>query len=160
MNVHDSEKLAGILEREGYSKADAPEQADVILLNTCSIREKAAEKVFSELGRLRRLKLAKPDLVLGVCGCVAQQAGEAVFERAPYVDFVIGPRATGTLVEALRGIDMEVRSGEMLAIIGGLLFTVAAVGGFASLRLARQGQLGGLNNVVREDRSRQDAIPS
>jgi tRNA-2-methylthio-N6-dimethylallyladenosine synthase len=105
MNVHDSEKLAGIMEREGYSKADAPEQADVILLNTCSIREKAAEKVFSELGRLRRLKLAKPDLVLGVCGCVAQQEGEAVFERAPYVDFVIGPRATGTLVEALRGVD-------------------------------------------------------
>jgi len=104
MNVHDSEKLAGIMEREGYSKADAPEQADVILLNTCSIREKAAEKVFSELGRLRRLKLANPDLILGVCGCVAQQEGEAIFSRAPYVDFVIGPRATGTLVETLRGI--------------------------------------------------------
>jgi len=105
MNVHDSEKLAGILESQGYTRADTPQQADVILLNTCSIREKAAEKVFSELGRLRRLKLSKPDLVLGVCGCVAQQEGEAIFERAPYVDFVIGPRATGTLVETLRGIN-------------------------------------------------------
>ena len=98
MNVHDSEKLAGILESQGYARAEAPEKADVILLNTCSIREKAAEKVFSELGRLRRLKLANPDLILGVCGCVAQQEGEAIFSRAPYVDFVIGPRATGSNV--------------------------------------------------------------
>ena len=104
MNVHDSEKLAGILESQGYLRANAPEQADLILLNTCSIREKAAEKVFSELGRLRRLKLANPGLVLGVCGCVAQQEGAAVFDRAPYVDFVIGPRATGTLVELLQRI--------------------------------------------------------
>ena len=68
-----------------------------ILLNTCSIREKAAEKVFSELGRLRPLKEAQPEMVLGVCGCVAQQEGERIFARAPFVDLVVGTRATGTL---------------------------------------------------------------
>ena len=97
MNVHDSEKLAGILEHEGYVKASSVSGADVILLNTCSIREKAAEKVFSELGRLRPLKRVHPDLILGVCGCVAQQQGREVFARAPVVDFVIGPRAIGSL---------------------------------------------------------------
>ena len=101
MNVHDSEKLAGILEAQGYRRARGVEQADVVLLNTCSIREKAAEKVFSELGRLALLKEARPGLRLGVCGCVAQQEGERIFERAPYVDFVIGPRATGSLPGAL-----------------------------------------------------------
>jgi tRNA-2-methylthio-N6-dimethylallyladenosine synthase len=99
MNVHDSEKLAGSLERHGYRAAGTVHDADVILLNTCSIREKAAEKVFGELGRLRTLKDRKPGLLLGVCGCVAQQEGEAIFRRAPYVDFVIGPRATGSLPE-------------------------------------------------------------
>jgi tRNA-2-methylthio-N6-dimethylallyladenosine synthase len=102
MNVHDSEKLAGSLEHEGYLPARGPAEADVILLNTCSIREKAAEKVFAELGRLRQLKRAKPGLVLGLCGCVAQQEGEGIYRRAPYVDFVIGPRATGALPEILR----------------------------------------------------------
>jgi tRNA-2-methylthio-N6-dimethylallyladenosine synthase len=101
MNVHDSEKLVGVLESEGYRKASGASDADVILLNTCSIREKAAEKVFAELGRLKPLKDANPNLVLGVCGCVAQQEGEAVFRRAPYVDFVVGPRATGTLAGTL-----------------------------------------------------------
>ena len=105
MNVHDSEKLAGSLERQGYTRADGPDDADVILLNTCSIREKASEKVFSELGRLRKLKRANPDLILGVCGCVGQQEGEEIFRRAPYVDLVLGPRATrslGTLLERVQ----------------------------------------------------------
>ena len=97
MNVHDSEKLAGALEREGYVRAEGRADADVILLNTCSIREKAAEKVFGELGRLRHLKQRNRGLVIGVCGCVAQQEGERIFARAPYVDLVIGPRATGSL---------------------------------------------------------------
>lgn len=97
MNVHDSEKLAGSLEKEGYARAPTPEQADVILLNTCSIREKAAEKVFSELGRIKKLKRRNPGMVVGVCGCVAQQEGERIFERAPHVDLVIGPRATRSL---------------------------------------------------------------
>ena len=102
MNVHDSEKLAGSLEREGYTKANDPDDADVILLNTCSIREKAEEKVFAELGGLRRLKQHNPRLVLGVCGCVAQQEGDRIYRRAPYVDFVIGTRATSSLPEIVR----------------------------------------------------------
>ncbi len=101
MNVHDSEKLASALEEQGYRPATDSEDADVILLNTCAIREKAAEKVFSELGRLRPLKRRNPDLVVGVCGCVAQQEGARIYERAPHVDIVIGPRATGTLSQAI-----------------------------------------------------------
>ena len=104
MNVHDSEKLAGILEREGYSRAESVGDAGVILLNTCSIREKAAEKVFSELGRLQIMKRTRPDLILGVCGCVAQQEGEQIFRRAPYVDFVLGPRATASLPKILANL--------------------------------------------------------
>ena len=121
MNVLDSDKLAGALEREGYERADGAGEADLILLNTCSIREKAAEKMFSELGRFRRLKQRNPRLLLGVCGCVAQQEGERIFQRAPYVDFVLGPRATGSLPEILarfragdagvrRTVDVEYRS--------------------------------------------------
>jgi tRNA-2-methylthio-N6-dimethylallyladenosine synthase len=121
MNVLDSDKLAGALEQQGYRRADQVAEADVILLNTCSIREKAAEKVFDHLGRLRRLKRSNPHLLLGVCGCVAQQEGEQIFSRAPYVDFVLGPRATGSLPEILarhragdrgvrRIVDIEYRS--------------------------------------------------
>lgn len=101
MNVHDSEKLAGALELAGYTRAAVASDADVILLNTCSIREKAAEKVFSELGRIRPLKSANPELLIGVCGCVAQQEGRAIFARAPYVDFVIGPRSVRSLAETV-----------------------------------------------------------
>ena len=97
MNVHDSEKIAGTLDRQGYLPAETVEKADIVLLNTCSIREKAEEKMFSELGRLRAIKEANPALVLGVCGCVAQQEGSKIFDRAPYVDIVIGTRATGSL---------------------------------------------------------------
>ena len=107
MNVHDSEKLAGLLEREGYVRAVDASDADVIVLNTCSIREKAAEKVFGRLGRLRRWKRRRPGLRIGVCGCVAQQEGERIFSRAPYVDFVIGPRAIGSLPGILAGLERE-----------------------------------------------------
>jgi tRNA-2-methylthio-N6-dimethylallyladenosine synthase len=112
MNLLDADKMAGALERNGYLRAGSAATADVILLNTCSIREKAKEKVFSELGRLKPLKDARPDVVLGVCGCVAQQEGAEIFSRAPYVDFVIGPRATGTLpilVDRLRAGDESAR---------------------------------------------------
>jgi tRNA-2-methylthio-N6-dimethylallyladenosine synthase len=112
MNVHDSEKLAGALESIGYRKAAGRHDADVILFNTCSIREKAAEKVFSEVGRLRPLKRKNPRLIIGLCGCVAQQEGEAIFSRAPIIDFVIGPRATASLprtLERLRAGDPSAR---------------------------------------------------
>jgi len=109
MNVHDSEKLAGTLHAEGMAPAAGPEDADVVLLNTCSIREKAAEKVFGELGRLKPLKDRRPGMVLGVCGCVAQQEGARILERAPYVDLVLGPRATGALADHLRADDRSPR---------------------------------------------------
>src|SRR3569832_752021 len=93
MNEYDSDKMADVLNAaEGFVKTDTPEDADVILFNTCSVREKAQEKVFSDLGRIRELKAARPDLVIGVGGCVASQEGAAIVRRAPYVDIVIGPQ--------------------------------------------------------------------
>jgi len=102
MNEYDSDKIADVLHAaEGLIKTDTPEDADVILLNTCSVREKAQEKVFSDLGRLRELKRDKPDLVIGVGGCVASQEGEAIVKRAPYVDLVFGPQTLHRLPEML-----------------------------------------------------------
>lgn len=102
MNEYDSDKMADVLHAaEGLIKTDTPEEADVILLNTCSVREKAQEKVFSDLGRLRELKRYKPDLVIGVGGCVASQEGEAIVKRAPYVDLVFGPQTLHRLPEML-----------------------------------------------------------
>lgn len=93
MNEYDSIKMVDVLAAEGdYERVRTPEEADVILLNTCSIREKAQEKVFSELGRWRALKDDHPDLLIGVGGCVASQEGAAIVERAPYVDMVFGPQ--------------------------------------------------------------------
>lgn len=112
MNTLDADKMSGALERHGYVRVNTADCADVVVLNTCSIREKAKEKVFSELGRLKPLKQSRPDLVLGVCGCVAQQEGEEIFSRAPFVDFVVGTRATGSLpllVDRLRAGDESAR---------------------------------------------------
>ncbi|MGA7964745.1 MAG: tRNA (N6-isopentenyl adenosine(37)-C2)-methylthiotransferase MiaB [Gammaproteobacteria bacterium] len=93
MNEYDSDKMFDVLASEaGYGRAASAEEADLILLNTCSIREKAQEKVFSQLGRWRELKDGKPDLVIGVGGCVASQEGAALAERAPIVDLVFGPQ--------------------------------------------------------------------
>ena len=93
MNEYDSHRMADLLgDSHGYELTDDPEQADVLLMNTCSIREKAQEKVFSELGRWRILKQNKPDLVIGVGGCVASQEGDTIQKRAPYVDMVFGPQ--------------------------------------------------------------------
>ncbi len=93
MNVYDSDKMADVLEaHKGYVKTDRAEDADLILLNTCSVREKASEKMFSDLGRLRELKDARPGVLIGVGGCVASQEGEALIKRAPYVDLVFGPQ--------------------------------------------------------------------
>ena len=84
MNEYDSAKMADVLrEAEGTIKTDTPEDADIILFNTCSVREKAQEKVFSDLGRVRELKQKNPDLIIGVGGCVASQEGESIVKRAP-----------------------------------------------------------------------------
>ncbi|MDK2126313.1 tRNA (N6-isopentenyl adenosine(37)-C2)-methylthiotransferase MiaB [Parachitinimonas caeni] len=102
MNEYDSDKMADVLNAsEGIIKTDNPEEADVILFNTCSVREKAQEKVFSDLGRVRHLKQLKPDLVIGVGGCVASQEGEAIVKRAPFVDVVFGPQTLHRLPELI-----------------------------------------------------------
>src|SRR5262244_369034 len=99
MNEYDSERVAGLLERQRYELTDRPDDADVILLNTCSIREKAEEKVFSQLGALKHLKRARPDLIIGVMGCMAQLQQGKIRERAPYVDLVFGSPAIARVGE-------------------------------------------------------------
>jgi tRNA-2-methylthio-N6-dimethylallyladenosine synthase len=102
MNEYDSDKMADVLNvANGLVKTDKPEDADVILLNTCSVREKAEEKVFSDLGRLRELKKKNPNLLIGVGGCVASQEGEAIVKRAPYVDMVFGPQTLHRLPQLI-----------------------------------------------------------
>ena len=102
MNEYDSGKMADLLHAdEGMVMTDTPEDADVVLLNTCSIREKAEDKVFSDLGRLRELKKSKPDLLIGVGGCVASQEGQQIISRAPYVDVVFGPQTLHRLPDLI-----------------------------------------------------------
>ena len=102
MNEYDSDKMVDVLgAAEGLVKTDSPEDADVILFNTCSVREKAQEKVFSDLGRVRELKEAKPGLLIGVGGCVASQEGAAIVARAPYVDLVFGPQTLHRLPQMI-----------------------------------------------------------
>ncbi len=102
MNEYDSDKMADVLNAfEGYEKTDKAEDADMILLNTCSVREKAQEKVFSDLGRLRELKDAKPGMMIGVGGCVASQEGDTIVKRAPYVDLVFGPQTLHRLPQMI-----------------------------------------------------------
>jgi tRNA-2-methylthio-N6-dimethylallyladenosine synthase len=104
MNDLDSQRLSGTLKLRGYTRVDDKSAADLILLNTCSVRDKAEQKMLSELGRLRELKREKNgELTIGVCGCVAQQEGERILERAPWVDFVMGPGNVGYLDEVLDG---------------------------------------------------------
>lgn len=105
MNEYDSAKMADVLrESHGLRLTDMPEEADVLLLNTCSIREKAQEKVFSQLGRWKPWKQRRPELVIGVGGCVASLEGDAIRERAPYVDLVFGPQTLHRLPGMLREV--------------------------------------------------------
>ena len=102
MNEYDSDKMADVLAvSEEIIKTDVPEDADIILFNTCSVREKAQERVFHDLGRVRLLKKDKPDLIIGVGGCVASQEGEAIIRRAPYVDIVFGPQTLHRLPQLI-----------------------------------------------------------
>lgn len=106
MNVYDSTRMSDALARDGYEPTEDMEEADLVLLNTCHIREKAAEKVYSALGRLREMKKKKAaagkEMMIGVAGCVAQAEGEEILRRAPAVDVVIGPQTYHRLPEALR----------------------------------------------------------
>ena len=113
MNEYDSTRMVDLLESShGLETTDNPEEADVLLLNTCSIREKAQEKVFHQLGRWKKLKDAKPDMIIGVGGCVASQEGDAIRDRAPYVDVVFGPQT----LHRLPGLITQAASTRELAI--------------------------------------------
>jgi tRNA-2-methylthio-N6-dimethylallyladenosine synthase len=102
MNEYDSARMRDLLgDSHGLVPTDNPEEADVLLLNTCSIREKAQEKVFHQLGRWKHLKQKNPDLVIGVGGCVASQEGAEIGKRAPYVDIVFGPQTLHRLPEMM-----------------------------------------------------------
>ena len=102
MNEYDSDKMADVLNAaDGVVKTDNPEDADIILFNTCSVREKAQEKVFHDLGRVKHLKKLNPNLVIGVGGCVASQEGDAIVARAPYVDVVFGPQTLHRLPQLI-----------------------------------------------------------
>ena len=105
MNVYDSERMAEAMGTKGYVLTDDPAEADMVLLNTCHIREKAAEKVYSDLGRLRPFKEAKPDLKIGVAGCVAQAEGEEIMRRMPLVDLVVGSQNYHRLPDMVAATD-------------------------------------------------------
>lgn len=108
MNVYDSERMAEALGGQGYVETKTADDADMILLNTCHIREKAAEKIYSELGRMKQLKAKKPDLKIGVAGCVAQAEGEEIMRRQPVVDLVVGPQSYHRLPE----MEAQIREGK------------------------------------------------
>ncbi len=106
MNEYDSDKMHDVLtESHQVTLTDSPELADIILVNTCSIREKAQEKLFSELGRWRPYKDQRPGVIIGVGGCVASQEGEAIRDRAPYVDIVFGPQTLHRLPQMIRDVE-------------------------------------------------------
>ena len=114
MNVYDSERMSEALGANGYEKTLSPDEADMILLNPCHIREKAAEKIYSELGRFKELKANKPDLKIGVTGCVAQAEGEEIIKRQPIVDLVVGPQSYQNIAnlaanagEGIKQIDID-----------------------------------------------------
>ena len=104
MNVSDSELMQGILAAQGYDVALSPEDADIILVNTCAIRDHAEQRVFGRVGELFKLKRARPDLVIGVTGCMAQRLGPSLMEKAPYVELVMGPDAYRQLPEVLHNL--------------------------------------------------------
>jgi tRNA-2-methylthio-N6-dimethylallyladenosine synthase len=111
MNEYDSARIVDVLgSTAGYETTEDPEHADLLLLNTCSIREKAAEKVFSQLGLWRRLKQQRPDVIIGVGGCVASQEGEGITARAPFVDLVFGPQTLHRLPDMLEALKSSGRA--------------------------------------------------
>ncbi len=107
MNVYDSDVLKDSLISQGWQEADMPENADLAILNTCHIREKAAEKVYSEVGRLRKIKLTRSKMQIAVAGCVAQAEGQEMIARAPAIDFVVGPQAFHLLPEMISHAEAE-----------------------------------------------------
>ena len=103
MNIHDSEKMLGILEQEGFTETGDPNDAELIIFNTCSIRQKAEQKFYSELGRIKAFKKKRPRVQIAVAGCIAQQEGENILRKAPYVSFVFGPQNIHALKDFVSG---------------------------------------------------------
>ena len=139
MNVYDSERMAEAMAGDGYVATDSAESADMVLINTCHIREKASEKLYSDLGRLRKLKTAKPDLKIGVAGCVAQAEGAEILRRMPLVDMVVGPQSYHRLPEMARSgqqvVDTEFPAEDKFD----LLPTRKALGGPAAFLTVQEG---------------------
>jgi tRNA-2-methylthio-N6-dimethylallyladenosine synthase len=106
MNQHDSDRIGEVLRGIGYEARESPEHADLVVLNTCSVREKAEQKLRSEVGRLGMLKAQRPELVIGVAGCLAQQEGDRLLKRMPQIDLMIGPDRIRDLPEALREVEL------------------------------------------------------
>jgi tRNA-2-methylthio-N6-dimethylallyladenosine synthase len=106
MNQYDSDRIVGLMEREGYARTELAEEADLILLNTCSVRDKAEQKVYSALGRWRELKEKNPNLIIGVGGCVAQQEGKTLLRRVPYLDLVFGTHNIHKLGQMVREAEL------------------------------------------------------
>ena len=121
MNVYDSTRMADVLAPLGYSESETPEDADLVILNTCHIREKAAEKMYSDLGRMRLHKLAHAEQgkksMIAVAGCVAQAEGEEIIARAPYVDMVVGPQSYHTLPDLIRQVERTHKSAVQLEFV-------------------------------------------
>lgn len=107
MNVHDSERMSGMMTHDGFALTDDPTQADVIVINTCSVREKPEQKLFSELGAYRKLKEKNPNLVIGVAGCMAPREADTIRARAPYVDILMGPRSIARLPELVHKVELQ-----------------------------------------------------
>jgi len=107
MNVADSERMAGLLKKIGYTLTDDSEAADLILINTCCVRETAEDKVFGQIGRFKALKKQKPALILGVAGCMAQKEGENLIKRAPHVDFVLGTGQSSEVARVVQSLERE-----------------------------------------------------
>ncbi len=105
MNVNDSEKIAGVLEKAGHQPVESAADADFVFVNTCAVRERASEKLYHQLGRLRKLKKTRPDLKIGVGGCVAQLEGTDVLQRAPFVDVLVGTHTIGRVPDLLALVD-------------------------------------------------------
>lgn len=117
MNIADGELMEGILERQGYDIVDAPESADVVLVNTCAIREHAERRVLGRVGQLNGLKRERPEMIIGVTGCMAQRLGDGLLEKAPHVDLVMGPDGYRALPEALARLRPDVGEVRRLSVL-------------------------------------------
>jgi tRNA-2-methylthio-N6-dimethylallyladenosine synthase len=119
MNVHDTEKMLGVLQKDGYSQIGDPRKAGLIIFNTCSIRQKAEQKFYSELGRVKSYKKRRPDIKIAVAGCIAQHEGENIFKKAHHVDFVFGPQNIHKLSDMVseKSIPLVLEDNPMIAMI-------------------------------------------